>query len=128
MGNELYHYGVKGMKWGVRKDPSKAYAKSSKTAESLKKKAASLEKKSEKYHAKTVKRMARPSFTDFGVAKERRMSKRDAKYQVQAKRARVKADKFEGEMRSAFKDVSIKDISKEDLDVGRDYVDMLLKR
>ena len=124
--NELYHYGVRGMKWGVQKNPSKAYAKSSKKADMLKKKAASLEEKSNKYHEKTVKRMARPSFTDFGVAKERRMAKKDARFEVKAKRAKAESSKFERRMRENFKDVSVNDISKEDLSIGREYIDMLM--
>lgn len=32
---ELYHYGVMGMKWGVRKNPAKAYAKSTKKKQKL---------------------------------------------------------------------------------------------
>lgn len=127
MENELKHYGVLGMKWGVRHNPSKTYAKSSKHADRLKDKAAAADLKSANYHAKTVKRMARPSFTDFGVAKERRMQKKDARLEVEARKANAKVVKFERDMRSTLKNVSIKDISKEDIDSGRAYVDMLLR-
>ena len=40
--NYLAHYGVLGMKWGVRKNPSRAYARSVKKADSLERKAAVL--------------------------------------------------------------------------------------
>lgn len=125
MDNELYHYGVKGMKWGIRKDPARAFEKATTYADKLKNRAAAADLKSSNYHAKTVKRMARPSFTDFGVAKERRMQKKDARLEVKAKRANNKAAKFERDMRETFKDVHIKSIPKSTIDKGKAYVDML---
>lgn len=41
----LEHYGVLGMKWGVRKDPERAYAKAKAKSEKLSKKIAKANKK-----------------------------------------------------------------------------------
>lgn len=52
--SELYHYGVLGMRWGVRRSVAKSNAQSRLSARAIKydKKAAAYTKKSEKIHAK----------------------------------------------------------------------------
>lgn len=51
--NELMHYGVKGMKWGVRRgEIAKAYAKASKKADKL-------HEKVDKAQAKSIKKSAK---------------------------------------------------------------------
>lgn len=56
----LAHYGVMGMKWGVRKDPERAYSKAREKSDSLRKKARiSSQKKVEKASKKTKKTSAK---------------------------------------------------------------------
>lgn len=123
---ELKHYGVKGMKWGVRKNPSKTYARASREADKRKANVVKYQQKATKQRLKTNKRLARVSLTDLGRDKERRMLKRLAKAESKAYKAQKKSQRFEKSMRKTFANVKVSDISKEDLEVGRAYVYMLL--
>ena len=48
MNNELYHYGVPGMKWGVRKDVSKGASEISNQAANISRKVGAMSKPSKK--------------------------------------------------------------------------------
>lgn len=75
--DELQHYGVVGMKWGVRKNPSLSYAKSAYKSQRLKGK---VETKRQKYQKADIK-------AHTGV------SKKYMKRQLAADKAQRKADK-----------------------------------
>lgn len=69
--NELYHYGVKGMRWGVRKNPDKAYSKASNKLRKLDAKLNKLTNKSVDISPKTAKYEAKKGKTDRKLTKLR---------------------------------------------------------
>lgn len=79
--NELYHYGVLGMKWGVRRAASKSSANDRLRRKALDydAKAAKYRKKSEKIHAKT------------DLERSNRAAKKAASYNVKSAKLQKKA-------------------------------------
>lgn len=105
---ELYHYGVIGMKWGVRHNAAKAYskavAKSNKLQDKVEKTGQNYAKKSQKANtgistrylkrqAKADKLQAKANKKKYGLFTN---AKKAAELQVKADRAQHKADKIKG--------------------------------
>lgn len=106
--DELQHYGVIGMKWGVRHDAAKAYSKavtkSNKLQDKVEKTGHKYTKKSQKANtgvstrylkrqAKADKLQAKANKKKYGLFTN---AKKAAKLQVKADRAQYKADKIKG--------------------------------
>lgn len=122
-------YSKKSAKLGdPSKHYSKAFTKSTKELNKRKAKAHKTSQKATKQRIKTNKRLARTSLTDLGRDKERRMMKRAAKAETKAYKAEKRLNKFEKAMKKEFANVSVKDIDQESLDLGREYVYMLMKK
>lgn len=125
----LVHYGVKGMKWGVRKDPSKAYAKATKKADRIKRKTEKAMAKSAKYHKKADKQARR--YAGFGWYSNKSLmknTKRAARYDRKVRKSTKKAEKWDKAMSKAFMNVSVNDIDPEVLERGKNYIQVLKQR
>lgn len=82
--NELYHYGKKGMRWGVR-NPAKYYAKKARKLRQLDKKIHKLNVKNAKFNYKSSKKEL--SALNGGAYKK------SVKYKIKANKAAYKAEK-----------------------------------
>ena len=121
---ELKHYGVLGMKWGVRKNPSQAFSKASK-------KASRLSDKYEKYSSKAATADAKAHksgeryITNIGRGITKNRFKKAVKFDRKAYRTLKKLDRWTNQMKKTFANVSINSIDSKIIADGQNYVDML---
>ena len=113
----LEHYGVIGMKWGLRKakpsSQSRAFRKSAK-------KALKLENRSNKTAVKGAKLVLK------GVTKKKHdVYMKGLSLQLKSVKLQKKADRWEKLMRENFKDVSIDNIDEKSLKQGKAFIYML---
>lgn len=125
--DELMHYGVLGMKWGVRRNASKALGKAVKKAAKLDDKVDKAQKKVDKRSAKLEKIGKR--YSGFGFASRGDLAGATQKYYSAKKKLDKKikkSEKWKNKMRESFKDVTMSSIDAEVISNGRQYVDEIL--
>lgn len=125
MKDYLQHYGVKGMKWGIRKDPDRAYAKAGKKLSKLDAKANRLASRGARLEQKALHRQARASNAIlFKRSKAKRAAKATQKamgsYQ-KAQTKEVKAYRWNEKMRKAFENVKVSNMDPEYVALGEKY-------
>lgn len=123
--NELCHYGVLGMKWGVRRNPSKAYAKASKKANRLTEQALKANLKSAKLGKKSLPNLIAPN-NSRRYAKAVNAQLKANKLEIKSAKLSKKYNKWINSMEKAFSEVKISDISPEHMAAGKKYAYMLL--
>lgn len=121
MPNELMHYGVLGMKWGIRRNRAKAYAKSSKKLQKINTKYQSRQEAANKAYAKAERKT-------YGIFSNERKAERAfgaaSKSQYKANKLANKGKKWYEAMNRNF-DRSIDTFSERDIAAGENFIKVI---
>lgn len=124
----IQHYGVLGMKWGVRRNPSKAYSKAIKKKEKIDAKVAQVNYKSAKYKMKASKKRAK-SKSPLRNSKADQMDYKASKLSYESAKLQKKGLKWVKAMDKTFRDYDVKKLSSSEMaKKGQKYMYEVTKR
>lgn len=115
---ELMHYGVVGMKWGVRRGKAnQAYSKGVRKLQKLESKEQKFKTKSDKYAARGM------GITEISRANRQKSAELGAKARGYA----LRGEKLYKKMDKVFKDTPASQLNKSDLDYMKKYAERLTR-